>query len=287
VLPGYYLGIKLKGATIDDLVQSRTGTTVTIIVLLTIILGSGIFFLYRNIRREIQLSQAKSEFVSNVSHEIRTPLSLIGMFAETLDTGRVTTEEKKKEYYSIISKETTRLSRIVNRILNFSQMDANKKRFNFVPLQLNDLCKNILETYFYHFQEKGFEFKFEPAEDLGLIQGDRESISEAIINLLDNAIKYSGENKHVTLRTGRDYNFRFVEVADQGIGIARRHHHEIFEQFFRAPTGDIHTTKGSGLGLTLVKKIMEAHHGVVTVDSTPGKGSTFRLKFPVLKELKT
>ncbi len=287
ILPGYYLGIILKGTTIDDLVRSRRLTTITLLVLLTVILGSGIFFLYRNIRREIQLSQAKSEFVSNVSHEIRTPLSLIGMFAETLDTGRVTTEEKKKEYYSIISKETIRLSKIVNRILNFSQMDANKKRFNFVPIQLNDLCKSILETYFYHFHEKGFEFNFEPAEDLGLINGDREAISEAIINLLDNAIKYSADKKHVTLRTGRDYNYRFVEVADKGIGIARRHHGEIFEQFFRAPTGDIHTTKGSGLGLTLVKKIMEAHHGHVTVESTPGKGSTFRLKFPVQKEQKS
>lgn len=287
ILPGYYLGIILKGTTIDDLVRTRRLTTMTLLVLLVVILGSGIIFLYRNIRREIHLSQAKSEFVSNVSHEIRTPLSLIGMFAETLDTGRVTTEEKKKEYYSIISKETVRLSKIVNRILNFSQMDANKKRFNFVPLQLNDLCKSILETYSFHFHEKGFEFNFEPAADLGLIQGDREAITEAIINLLDNAIKYSGEKKHVTLRTGRDYNFRFVEVSDKGIGIARRHHGEIFEQFFRAPTGDIHTTKGSGLGLSLVKKIMEAHHGHVTVESTPGKGSTFRLKFPVQKEQKS
>ena len=277
ILPGYYLGITLKGATIDDLVKARTGTSMTILIFLIVLLGSGIFFLYRNISKEIQLSQAKSEFVSNVSHEIRTPLSLIGMFAETLDTGRVTTEEKKKEYYGIISKETARLSRIVNRILNFSQMDANKKRFNFVTLQLNDLCKEILETYFYHLEEKGFAFKFEPADDLGRIQGDRESISEAIINLLDNAIKYSGDKKNITLKTGRDHNFRFVEITDQGIGIARKHHHEIFEQFFRAPTGDIHTTKGSGLGLTLVKKIMEAHHGHVTVDSTPGKGSTFRL----------
>lgn len=287
ILPGYYLGITLKGATIDDLVKARTGTSLVIITLLIIILGSGIFFLYRNIRKEIQLSQAKSEFVSNVSHEIRTPLSLIGMFAETLDAGRVTTEEKKKEYYGIISKETARLSKIVNRILNFSQMDANKKRFNFIPIQLNDLCKEILETYFYHLEDKGFEFNFCPAEDLGKIQGDRESISEAIINLLDNAIKYSGDKKYISLKTGRDHNFRFVEVTDQGIGIAKRHHHEIFEQFFRAPTGDIHTTKGSGLGLTLVRKIMEAHHGQVTVDSTPGKGSTFRLKFPVQKEEKS
>ena len=284
VLPGYYLGISLKGATLDDLVKSRITTTLTVLILLICVFGAGIIFLYRNIRREIHLSQAKSEFVSNVSHEIRTPLSLIGMFAETLETGRVTSEEKKQEYYSIISKETSRLSRIVNRILNFSQLEASKKRFNFEPIQLNDLYRAIQENYFHHIQDKGFTLKFEPCEDLGLIQGDREAISEAIINLLDNAIKYSHDKKQITVKTGRDFNSRYVEVTDQGIGIAKKHHSEIFEQFFRAPAGDVHTTKGSGLGLTLVKKIMEAHHGQVTVDSSPGKGSTFRLKFPVLKE---
>jgi len=284
VLPGYYLGISLKGATLGDLVRSRTTTTVTILILLIFVFGAGILFLYRNIRREIQLSQSKSEFVSNVSHEIRTPLSLIGMFAETLEQGRVTSEEKKKEYYSIISKETSRLSRIVNRILNFSQLEASKKRFNFEPIQLNALYSEIQATYFHHVKDKGFTLMFEPSEDLGLIQGDRESISEAIINLLDNAIKYSHDKKHITVKTGRDFNFRYIDVTDQGIGIAKKHQGEIFEQFFRAPTGDVHTTKGSGLGLTLVKKIMEAHHGQVTVESSPGKGSTFRLKFPVLKE---
>jgi len=284
ILPGYYLGITLRGTTLDGLVKSRTTTTLTILVVLVLIFGAGLVFLYRNIRKEIQLSQSKSEFVSNVSHEIRTPLSLIGMFAETLENGRVTTEEKKQEYYSIISKETGRLTRIVNRILNFSQMQSSKKHFKFEPIQLNDLYKEIQDTYFLHLKEKGFTLNFDPAEDLGLIQGDRESISEAIINLLDNAIKYSRDRKNITVKTGRDYNFRYIDVIDEGIGIAKKHQHEIFEQFFRAPTGDVHTTKGSGLGLTLVKKIMEAHHGQVTVVSTPGKGSTFRLKFPVKKE---
>lgn len=287
ILPGYYLAISLQGATVDDLVKARTTTSLVILVLLVVILSAGIIFLYRNIRREIYLSQAKSEFVSNVSHEIRTPLSLIGMFAETLESGRATTEEKKKEYYSIIHKETVRLSRIVNRILNFSQLEANRKQFRFVPLQLNDLCREILETYFSHLKEKGFDFEFEPATNLGAIQGDREAISEAIINLLDNAMKYSAESKRIIVSTGRDLDFRYVEVKDEGIGIAKKHHQEIFEQFYRAPSGDVHTTKGSGLGLALVKKIMDAHHGQVTVDSTPGKGSAFRLKFPIQKNEKS
>ena len=280
-LPGYYLGISLQGTTSENLAKERTTTSLTILILLALILITGVAFLYSNIRREMQLSKAKSEFVSNVSHEIRTPLSLISMFAETLETGRAASEEKKKEYYSIISKEATRLSGIVNRILNFSRMEANKRTFTFTSLQLNDLCKEILETYFYPLREKGFMIDFEPGSNLPDIQGDRDAISEAVINLLDNAVKYTRDRKHIRVSTRYDQHFSYIDVQDEGIGISKTHQHDIFEQFFRAPTGDVHTTQGSGLGLTLVKKIMEAHKGTVTVDSNPGKGSTFHLRFPL------
>lgn len=284
VLPGYYVGINLVGATLEGLVKERTTTSMGMLAVLAIIFAGGLYFLYSNIRRELYLSQAKSEFVSNVSHEIRTPLSLIGMFAETLESGRVTTEEKKREYYGIISKETSRLSRIVNRILNFSQLEANKKTFNFQPVQLNDLCADVLKMYFYPMQEKGFVFEFIPDADVKEVRGDKESISEVIVNLVDNAIKYSRDNKRVIVTTGTEGHFTYIAVKDQGIGIAKNHQRDIFDQFYRAPTGDVHTTKGSGLGLALVKKIVEAHDGEIKVDSTPGKGSTFTIYFPYINK---
>src|SRR6185295_1367385 len=182
---GYFLGISLKGASIDNLVASRTTTTEIFLAFLGVLLAGGIFFLYSNIRREIQLSQAKSEFVSNVSHEIRTPLSLIGMFAETLETGRVPTEEKKQEYYSIIGKETSRLTKIVNRILNFSQMEANRKRFKFDPVDLNALCADILKSYFHHLEDKGFDVDFRPNANLEKVRIDKDAVTEVIVNLLD------------------------------------------------------------------------------------------------------
>ena len=282
VLPGYYVGINLVGATLEDLVKERTTTAFAILAVLALIFAGGIYFLYSNIRREIYLSQAKSEFVSNVSHEIRTPLSLIGMFAETLETGRVTTEEKKREYYGIISKETSRLSRIVNRILNFSQLEANKKTFNFQPVQINDLCADILKMYFYPMQEKGFTFEFKPDPNASMVRADKESISEVLVNLVDNAIKYSRDNKNITITTGTEGRYTFVAVKDQGIGIAKNHQRDIFDQFYRAPTGDVHNTKGSGLGLALVKKIVEAHDGEIKVDSAVNKGSTFTIFFPYI-----
>lgn len=278
LLPGYYLSISLTGATINDLVKDRMSTSLIILVLLMLVLALGILFLYRNIRREIHLAQAKSDFVSNVSHEIRTPLALISMYAETLEMNRVS-EENKKEYHSIIAKETARLSRIVNRILNFSQIQANKKTYETKPIQLNDLIKGVLESYFFPLKDKGFDCEFSKDENLKTIMGDQESITEAFINLLDNAMKYSLDKKLISIKTGSEGKYSFIEVKDDGIGISKKHQHDIFSQFYRAPTGDVHNTKGSGLGLTLVKKTMDAHRGKVKVESLPGKGSTFRLYF--------
>jgi two-component system, OmpR family, phosphate regulon sensor histidine kinase PhoR len=281
LLPGYYLAISLQNATINDLVEDRMKTSWIILVLLLVILLGGIAFLYRNIRNEIRLSQAKTEFVSNVSHEIRTPLALISMYAETLEMGRVS-EEKKKEYYSIISGETVRLSGIVNRILNFSKMDANKKEYSMRLEDLNELCERVLKAYGHHLERNAFKLDFIPDDNIPLIEADDEAISEAIINLLDNAMKYSDKIKHVIVSTGSDSGSVYVAVKDMGIGIPKAYQKEIFEQFYRAPMGNVHNTKGSGLGLSLVKKTMQAHKGDVVVESTLDKGSTFRLLFPII-----
>ena len=280
LLPGYYLSISLTGATINDLVRERMTTSLIILGMLTVLLAFGIWFLHRNIRREMQLAQAKSEFVSNVSHEIRTPLSLISMYTETLEMNRVT-EEKKQEYHRVIANETARLSGIVNRILNFSQIQANRKTYDFKPVQLNELVEEVMKTYFFHLKDKGFTCQLIKDDKLKLVSGDRESIIEAFINLIDNAMKYSPDKRHITIKTGAEGPFNFIEVTDEGMGVPKKYQEEIFDQFYRAPTGDVHNTKGSGLGLTLVKKTIQAHHGKIKVESVPGKGSTFRLYFPL------
>jgi two-component system, OmpR family, phosphate regulon sensor histidine kinase PhoR len=284
LVPGYYLSISLKDVTINELVRNRVTNATIIFAALFVLLIGGILFLYSNIRREILLSQSKSEFVSNVSHEIRTPLSLISMYAETLELGRVT-EERKKEYYSIIVKETARLSAIVNRILNFAQADASKKKYEFRQVDLNMLTSKVVSSYEPQLRELGFDFVFQPSKDKLLIQADEESITEAILNLLDNAIKYSREEKNIYVRTGTDRILAFVEVEDRGIGIAKVHHRNIFEQFYRVPTNNVHNIKGTGLGLALVKRTMDAHKGKVEVSSNPGKGSIFSLYFPLIDTL--
>jgi two-component system, OmpR family, phosphate regulon sensor histidine kinase PhoR len=207
-------------------------------------------------------------------------LSLISMYAETLEMNRVS-EEKKKEYYSIIVKETARLAKIVNRILNFSQADADKKKYVMQPVQLNEICSEVLESYSFHLKEAGFQLEFNPEESLPVINADRDSVLEAVINLVDNAMKYSRDLKHIIVNTRSTRKDVLVEIIDRGIGIPKNQHTTIFEQFHRVPSGDVHNTKGSGLGLTLVKKTMEAHHGKVKVESVLGKGSKFQLHFPL------
>jgi two-component system phosphate regulon sensor histidine kinase PhoR len=281
LIPGYQLGIQMKEVSLTQLVNERTRTSVIVLVAVLAMLLAGLVLVYRNILYQVRLSEAKSEFVSNVSHEIRTPLSLISMYAETLEMNRVP-ESRKHEYYTIISKETARLSGIVNRILNFSKMEANRKVYARALVDVNQLCKEVLHSYSGHLEEKGFKVEFMPAADAGTIEGDREAVAEAFLNLVDNAVKYSRDARIIHIRTGRRETHTYIEVEDHGIGIPRAYQKDIFEQFYRAPMGNVHQTKGSGLGLTIVRKTMEAHHGRVEVESALDKGSIFRLIFPTL-----
>jgi len=283
LFPDYLLGIALKGGTIQSLVKSRAETNLVLLLLLIIILLIGVWIIFRNVRKEVALAKIKSDFVSNVSHELRTPLALISMFAETLEMGRVKTEEKKKEYYSIISHEATRLSKIVNRILNFSQAEAGKRKYSFAKVQLNEIVDDVVGTYSFHLQNKGFKFISQPDESIPLIYADKEAVSEAIINLIDNAVKYSQDKKEVELSTGMIGEFVYIKVKDCGIGISDNDQKRIFDKFYRVAGDNIHNTKGTGLGLSLVKQIIEAHKGEITLHSAPGRGSSFILKFKQCK----
>jgi two-component system phosphate regulon sensor histidine kinase PhoR len=130
-------------------------------------------------------------------------------------------------------------------------------------------------------KNKNFQFNFSPDENLPKIKIDEEAVSEAIINLIDNAVKYSDDKKEIIIKTGTDYNFAYVEVSDKGIGISSEDQKKIFDKFFRVSTGLVHNAKGTGLGLTLVKHIMDAHYGKIRLKSKLGEGSTFILLFPI------
>jgi len=284
LFPDYSIGIELKGNTLNDLVKQRVRTVIFLVVLFNVLILFGIGFLYYNVKKELDLAKIKNDFVSNVSHELRTPLTMISMYSETLMMDRVKDEEKKKEYYEIIQLETNRLNGIVNNILSFSHIENNKRKYNFEDYYLNDLVHEVIHVYKHELLNKGFNYKLELKHDLKAIHIDKDAIKDAIINLLSNSIKYSSENKQIDIITGEESKNQFIEIRDQGIGISEKDQKQIFEKFFRVSDGNLaYKARGSGLGLSIVKHIMDAHYGKITVKSKLNKGSSFKLIFPILK----
>lgn len=284
IFPDYALGIRLPGTSLQQVVRERTNTNLILLLFLDVVLIGAVWLVFRNINREVQLAQSKADFVSNVSHEIRTPLALISMFAETLQMDRVPSEQKKKEYYDIINKETHRLSGIVNKILNFSQMEANKKVLHLTALYVDPEVKELLHTYDFHLRNKGFDYSYHGDENL-CIQADKEALVEILVNLLDNAIKYSVETKKIEVFARSQNGLGSITVKDNGIGISKKDQKHIFEKFYRVSSGDLAKSRGTGLGLTLVKELTERQGGRVSVKSEPGIGSSFTVSFRLAEEV--
>lgn len=281
IFPDLAVRIRLQGTTIQEAANERFIKNIILILLMDVVLILGAWFVFRTIRREMELVAMKSDFVSNVSHELRTPLSLIRMFAETLEMGRVKTEAKKKEYYGIILHETERLTRLINNILNFSRMESNSRKFHFRKADINSVAASVLAVYSYQFEQ--MHFTVETSFDAGLpqIDADEEAVAEALHNLVDNAIKYSSDEKFIRIITQREERGIVIRVSDRGIGIPAEHRAKIFEKFYRVSHGLVHTAKGSGLGLAIVQHIVHSHHGAITIESTEGKGSTFSIHLPL------
>jgi two-component system phosphate regulon sensor histidine kinase PhoR len=282
LLTDYRMGIELKDSTIADLTRDRAKKNLLVIGVMDIILLFGAWLIFRNVKKQVELTQLKSDFVSSVSHEIRTPLALITMYIETLEMGRVKDAAKIREYYTIILNETTRLSGIVNRILNFSQIESNKRKYTLAEAAINEIVENAANSFRYSIENKGFSYSFIPAKDLPPVSVDREAITDAFVNLVDNAMKYSTDIKEIVVRTGKTEKYVFIEVEDHGIGISEKNQKYIFDKFYRVTEMNLaNKVKGSGLGLAIVKHIVDAHNGIIYVQSTPGTGSLFRLSFPV------
>jgi len=278
---GLTLAIKLHGTTLASLGQRFIRTSFLILSALSVLLAAGILLTYRNVWKEMALARLKSDFVSNVSHELRTPLSLIRLYAETLEMGRLSSREKYQQYYSIIRKESERLTALINNILDFSRIEAGRKEYDFRETDIAELVRNTLESYRYQIEQHGFAFQESIADDLPSLRVDREAIARSLLNLVNNALKYSQIEKFLGVKLYRDNGSVKLEVIDHGIGIPPNEQPKIFEKFYRICDPLVHNTKGSGLGLSLVRHIVRAHGGEVSVESAPGKGSKFTIALPV------
>ena len=280
VFPGLVLGIKLRGTTLAAIGQHFFRSSFLTLAGLSLVLACGIALTYRNVSKEMALARLKSDFVSNVSHELRTPLSLIRLYAETLEMGRLTSPEKYQEYYCIIRKESERLTALINNILDFSRIEAGRKEYDFRETDLRELVRNTLDSYRYQIEQHGFTYE-EKIDEVPPVRVDREAMARSLVNLVNNALKYSQDRKFIGVNLYRDNGSLKLEVVDHGIGIPHQEQSKIFEKFYRVGDPLVHNTKGSGLGLSLVRHIAQAHGGDVLVDSSPGQGSKFTITLPM------
>ncbi|MBZ5581339.1 MAG: HAMP domain-containing histidine kinase [Acidobacteriia bacterium] len=242
----------------------------------------GAYLLWRDLRREMRLSELRAQFVSSVSHELKTPLTAIRMFAETLQMGRCADPDTQAEYLGTIVNESERLSRLVDGVLQFSKAEQGKRTYRFRPMQAADAVTAAARAMEYPLSQHGFRLRIDLQDGLPPISGDRDAVEQAVLNLLSNAMKYSGDARDVELALAGENGEVTVRVTDHGIGIAPEEQSRIFEKFYRAPSPENQLIPGAGLGLALVAQIVKAHGGRVEVESAPGKGSAFSLHFPAL-----
>jgi len=281
LFPDLAVGVRLRRESVRAAAHDRARRDLATLVVLDALLLTGVLVVYWSVRREMEFVRLKSDFVSSVSHDLRTPLALIRMYAETLEMGRLRSEGKKREYYATIVKETERLTRLVNNLLNFSRMEAGRKPYTLVPTDLNGVVRDVMTSFAPHLAGRSISplIALDPA--LPHVKADGEAVQEALFNILDNAVKYGGGKKYLRVATGaRRTGEAWITVEDHGRGVPREYQERIFETFFRVPSQVDGGSTGSGLGLAIARHIMEAHGGRIELLSAPGEGSTFTLVFP-------
>jgi signal transduction histidine kinase len=242
------------------------------------LLGFGGYLTVRTVKSELAVAQMKSDFVSTVSHEFRSPLAGINQLGEMLRDGRVHDDVRRQEYYEMIVGETQRLRRLVENVLDFARMEDGRKQYRFEPVEPAEWLRDVADDFRTQLAGAGFAVQTEIPDRLPSIVADRETLATAVHNLLDNAVKYSGESNVVELRANADAQGLSISVQDQGVGIREEDQPHIFEKFFRGGGDVTRQVKGVGLGLNLVQHIVAAHGGSVSFDSKEGKGTTFTIR---------
>ncbi|HZR21001.1 MAG TPA: HAMP domain-containing sensor histidine kinase [Verrucomicrobiae bacterium] len=256
-----------------------------LIALLLLSIGVGSWLIVNDLKRQLALARQKTDFVSNVSHELKTPLTSIRMFAELLAEGRVADPGKRQSYLNIITAESSRLTRLINNVLDFSRMERGEKKYEMRRLDLIALMRETAENYRPHLEAAGFALECEFPQTMLEVTGDHDALAQVTVNLLSNAEKYSGSQKSICLRIEEKAEpLRHVEVQvlDRGPGVPRNCEERIFEKFYRAHDSLSSGIQGSGLGLTLARQIARAHGGEVAYRPREGGGSCFVLRLPLV-----
>jgi signal transduction histidine kinase len=243
----------------------------------------GVLF-WRDVTRQLHMAELRAQFVASVSHELRTPLTAIRMFAETLELDRPLGLSARREYLETIVSESERLTRLVNNVLDFSRIERGEKVYHPQPVALARVLDDAARAMRYPLSRHGFELTIDMPDDLPAVRVDPDAIEQAVLNLLSNAMKYSGTARQVALHVTTGVREVVIAVSDRGLGVPASEQTRIFERFYRVPTPDNARIPGTGLGLALVDHIVKGHGGRVEVTSAPGRGSTFAIHLPLEME---
>lgn len=266
-------------------VRAESGRWSLLISLAALLLVLGAWLFTRSFLHQIESTRVRNHLLSNVGHELKTPLSLIRLYSETLETGRARTDADRAKFLGIIGREAKRLTHLIDNILDVQRIEEDRKQYSFAQVRPDRVVRDTVEAYRFQLTEQGFDLRLDIDDELPLVYIDEDALAQALINLLDNAAKYSDTVKDIRVRLAREradgHDAVCLHVQDRGIGIPDREQQKIFESFYRVQKSDVHDVKGSGLGLAVVAHVARAHGGRVVVDSTPGRGSTFTLCVPL------
>ncbi len=259
--------------------ESRRRLLLAGLGLLTILVAAGSYFIWRAMARELAAARLQSDFVAAVSHEFRTPLTSLRQFNTLLAEAEDHTNEQRREFWAAQSRATDRLQRLVESLLDFGRMEAGARPYRFEKVELGALVGSLCNEF--QKEPVAAGFAIDCTVTLAPVNADAEALSRALWNLLDNAVKYSGESRAIAMSVQNDGESVSLSVSDHGLGIPRSEQKLIFDKFARGAYAREHHIRGAGIGLTMVRHIVEAHGGTINLVSAPGAGSTFTIQLPV------
>ena len=277
---GYELVVRFPSRT--KFFLEKTGLMFISSVILILLLIVSISYLLKLYQQELRIAEHTKELLNNVSHEFKTPLTSIALASNMIRKERYSDKNKLNNYADLIFKENKKLQHLVESLLHLAAIERNEFDYVKEKLNLHDIINDGVSTVEMMLLEKGGTIEIKPEASNSEIIGDKLHITNVLVNLLSNAIKYSKESPHIEISTKILDEKIFVEVKDNGIGIPLKYQKFIFQNYYRVPTGDVHNSKGFGIGLAYVKKVVEAHQGNVTVESNLDKGSTFTINLPLI-----
>lgn len=280
-LPWTFVAIQPEYEKLESDAKTQMIIYVLLVLIIIILMILGVYVLLRDINRETETMLLKTEFVHNVSHELKTPLSLIRLYGETLLLKDKLPEADRKEGLQIITKESERLSYMINNILDFSKIEMGRKEFDLKSGNLKEVVMKTLDSYRYHFVKKGFIIEEDFDKNIPIVVFDKNAVEGILINLFSNVIKFSFETKEMKVSLKNTSETICLRVSDRGIGIPADELSNIFNRFYRVKNTSDFEARGSGLGLTLVKHAIDAHEWKIEVKSMPNEGSSFSIMIPL------